>query len=93
MADFDKKDEEVRHEIAEWFVEGVRRGATHMLVVRDSMTDETIHPYVMPDEEVLKRYHLYQSDKTFEVVEIYSLAIDMVQQIAEERAWHMEGLH
>lgn len=93
MKNFYKKDEKEKQEIAEWFVDGVSRGATHMLIVHDALTDEIIHPYVMADEEAWSRYNLYRSVDTFEVIEIYCLAIDMKQQLIEERAWHMEGLH
>lgn len=91
MGYLEEKSQEAKDQIAEWFREGVRRGATHMFIVRDSFAFEDYHVYVLADEDAEKKYILYSSDGDHAVMEIYSLAIDMDFQLSEKRAWHMNG--
>lgn len=91
MEIFYKKDEEVKKKITEWFKDGVSRGATHLFVVRDNMAWEDYHVYVLQDERIREKYELYGANGDHTVMEIYSLTINMEEQLNEEHSWHMEG--
>jgi hypothetical protein len=71
-----------------WFEEGLRRGATHLIVVCDTFSREDFPVYVMPGEssrEVAARYHGVEMHG---VHEVYRLSLDKASQLAERRALH-----
>ena len=74
--------------VREWFDEGVRQGAGHMLVIYDAH-DYTNYPkYVMPLEDVQMAYKEIHGYRMRSVVEVYNLSFDREEQLAEERALH-----
>lgn len=90
-----------KEEIRGWFETGKEMSATHMLVVCDEYDYECYPVYVFADEETAKKY----SDKTGtaqeiyaqvhrknmqHVMEVYSLAKSMEEQLNEYRAMHFD---
>lgn len=70
-------------EIAAWFDEGVRKGATHMLVVCDTYDWEDYPIYVMPNESARLKYEEYLKGQHSmqKVMEVYSLKRDKDEQL------------
>lgn len=85
----EEKSKKTKEQIAEWFREGARRGATHMFIVRDNFALEDYKVYVLADEDAEKKHILYGSGGDHTVMEIYSISIDMDFQLKERRAWHI----
>ena len=80
-----------KEDISQWFDEGVKKGATHMLVVTDTFDYEDYPKYVMSGEDPRARYKEYldgtHSMQT--VMEVYCLKQDVItkeSQLAEKRA-------
>ena len=72
-----------------WLEEGIRLGATHVLIVCDTFTYEDDPVYVMPDE-IPKRVHEEISSMAMtKVMEIYDLSKDLETQLAQKRAWSL----
>lgn len=76
-------------EINQWFDDGVKRGATHMIVVCDTF-DHTDYPvYVMPGTDAREEFQRHQSNMQ-RVMEVYSLKQDKAKQLTEHRAFHFD---
>ena len=81
-----------REDISRWFDDGVRRGATHLIVVCDTFDHEDFPVYVMPGEdsrEVAGKHDDYS--KMLRVMEVYALRRDKQSQLAEFRAYHLDS--
>ena len=79
-----------REEISEWFDEGVRQGATHMVVVCDTFAYEDYPVYVKPTENVYDVYDKNGGDKgendnMQRVMEVYDLRADKAEQVNATR--------
>ena len=46
--------------------------------------------YVMPGEDVREKIDAYNGDDMQEVIEVYSMKLDIEQQLDEHRAFHIE---
>lgn len=71
-----------RETIARWFDEGVKQGATHMIVACDTFDHGDFPHYVMPGQdarEVAKPYN--NPDKMLRLMEIYDLRRPRDQQV------------
>jgi len=80
-----------RKDISEWFDEGKKQKATHMIVVCDTFDHEDFPVYVKKDEDVRKRVLEYSdSNKMSRVMEVYSLKMPKQAQLDEERAFHLD---
>lgn len=77
-------------EIARWFQDGVKQGATHMIVVCDTYDWEDFHVYVMPTEDVHEKYAEHDGKNIEKIMEVYSLSQDMDAQLNEHRAFHFD---
>ena len=79
-----------REDIEQWFKEGVRQGATHMVVVCDTFDWEDFPVYVEPGKnprDVFAEHHEKNMEK---VMEVYSLKMPMEDQLNEHRAFHFD---
>lgn len=79
-----------RTQLEQWFDEGVRQGATHMVVVCDTFDYDDYPVYVMPDgdknaREVAEQYRGKNMQK---VMEVYDLQMDKAMQMREVRTFH-----
>lgn len=80
-----------RDEIREWLERGKAQGATHMIVACDTFNHEDYPVYVMPGDDVRKmRDEHSDPDKMSRVMEIYSYALDLEQQLAVHRAYNLD---
>ena len=74
-----------REDIARWFNEGQKQGATHMIVVCDTFDWEDYPVYVSPQENVRKK-----TAEQGKVMEVYSLSKSLNMQLNEYRAFHYD---
>lgn len=74
-----------RSMLREWFLEGVRQGATHMIVRYDSFDGEDYPEYVKGGD-VRKR-----ASKGERVMEVYALHLPFQAQARERRSFHYES--
>lgn len=79
-------------DIARWFREGVNQKATHLIVVVDEFDHEDYPVYVGPERDVTSIVQEYSAGmhSMQRIMEVYSLKMDMVGQLAEHRSWHLE---
>jgi hypothetical protein len=73
-------------EIDGWFDEGVKKGATHMIVVCDDFDYDDYPKYVMPGEDVReKSTNLGNMQR---LMEVYNLSMDKAAQMAQRRVFN-----
>ncbi len=74
--------------LSDWFDEGVRQSATHMIVVCDTFDHGDFPVYVKPDEDAHEKTEKERNGSMQRVVEVYDLRADKVAQMAEDRAFN-----
>ena len=79
-----------REDIERWFSEGVKQGATHMIVVCDTFDYEDYPVYVYPEDSVREVYDGLDGKNMQQVMEVYSLKKDKNSQLNEHRAFHFD---
>ena len=79
-----------RNDISGWFDEGVRIGATHMIVVCDTFDYEDYPVYVGNGEDVRKMFRKYNGPNMQKVMEVYKLNAGKEKQLNEHRAFHFD---
>jgi hypothetical protein len=80
-----------KQDLTSWFDEGVKQGATHMIVACDTFDYDDYPVYVRPDEDVRKREETIRNSSMQRVMEVYKL--DPAQrdaQLSEQRAFHYD---
>lgn len=78
-------------EIRAWLEAGKTARATHMIVVCDTFDHEDYPAYVKTGVDVRALVdQLNNPAKMSRVMEVYSYALDLESQLAEQRAWHIE---
>lgn len=75
-----------RSEISEWFDEGLKKGATHMIVVCDTFDYDDYPKYVMPDEHV--REMAANLGEMQKLMEVYNLELNKREQLDQPRAFN-----
>lgn len=85
-------------ELSSWFDDGVKQGATHMIVACDTFDWEDYPAYVTPEQNVIevlhKEYNFTAEQGQGElknmqkVMEVYDLRMDKQAQLNERRAFH-----
>ncbi len=79
-----------KDDLGRWFDEGVKKKATHMVVVCDTFDGSDYPVYVMPGEdalEVASRYR-WNDEKMTRVMEVYDLRLDKQAQLDAERSFN-----
>jgi len=70
-----------KNDLRRWFKQGVKNGATHMIVVCDTFDHDDYPVYVSPQEDV----HVIEKEKSGasmqKVMEVYNLKLPMDKQI------------
>ena len=66
-----------KQEISEWFDDGIKQGATHMICVCDTYDHEDYPAYVKPGQDVKLWVKHYSGDMQ-RVMEVYSLKMDKI---------------
>ena len=75
-----------RKEISEWFDEGIKQEATHMLIVCDGWDYEDYPVYVKSIEEAQKKAK--NPGEMKRVMEVYKLSMDKENQLNEHRSFN-----
>lgn len=76
-----------KEEIKNWIKYGQEQGATHMIVACDTFDWEDYPVYVMPNEDVHKKYDQYNGPNMQKVMEVYNLQKDIEKQLGQYRAF------
>ena len=79
-----------KQEISQWFDEGVKQGATHMIVVCDTYDHEDYPVYVLSGQDAKEKANRCASENMQCVMECYNLTLDKQTQLAERRSQHYE---
>lgn len=80
-------------QISAWFDDGLRLGATHLLIVCDLDSWEDSPKFVRKGQSVRRIVVELNRKDGQQVIEIYHLAMSKEKQLAERRAWHFEHSH
>lgn len=80
-----------RQDISDWFDEGVRTRATHMIVVCDEFDMDDYPIYVSSGQNVREVSKKYADTSLQRVMEVYALHMDKSSQLREWRAFHYES--
>jgi hypothetical protein len=75
-------------DLREWFQDGVKEGATHMIVVVDGYDHDDFPVFVTPEENSREIAKNYDGVGDYRIMEVYDLRIDMEAQLLERRAFH-----
>lgn len=76
-----------KEDIRNWIKSGQEQGATHMIVVCDTFDWEDYPVYVMPTDDVRKKYDHYNGPNMQKVMEVYNLSKDIDKQLGQYRAF------
>lgn len=79
-----------REEIKEWLQRGKEQEATHMLVVCDTFDHEDYPVFVLPGEDVRAEYDKYNGKDMQRVMEVYSYARSLDEQLAATRVFNFD---
>jgi hypothetical protein len=80
-----------KQDITSWFDEGVKQGATHMIVACDTFDHDDYPVYVKPGEDVRKCEDRILKSPMQRVMEVYKLdPTRRDTQLAEFRAFHYD---
>lgn len=79
-----------REEIREWLERGKAEGATHMIVVCDTFDHEDYPVFVKKGEDVRKVHAEYNGQNMQRVMEVYSYAKDLEEQLAAPRVHNFD---
>jgi len=78
-----------REEIEDWFKEGKKEKATHMIVVCDTFDYEDYPVYAHGDAECMEKYKANNNENMQRVMEVYDLRKDMKEQLNENRVFNL----
>ena len=76
-----------KEKIISWIARGQKQCATHMIVVCDTYDWEEHPVYVMPSEDVHKKFDEFNGQNMQKVMEVYNLQKDIDKQISQCRAF------
>ena len=77
-----------REQIKQWFQEGKEGGATHMITLYRRDWFREFRVFVKPEEDVKEIFQHWEDQD--QVMEVYSLSMDMESQLNETRAFHLD---
>lgn len=77
------------HEISGWFDQGIKQGATHMLIVCDTFDYDDYPIYIMPGEDAREKASSIISQHDMQdLMEVYNLSQDKQTQMDEHRVFN-----
>ncbi|MFJ7982297.1 hypothetical protein ACIQ1D_18725 [Lysinibacillus xylanilyticus] len=76
------------NDIGRWLEEGKMKGATHVIVARDTWDNENYPVYVLPSDDVKEVVDGY-AKKQDRVEEVYNLSMDIEEQLSSTRAMNL----
>ena len=77
-----------KHEIKQWLDEGIKKKATHCIIVCDTFNYEDYPVYVMPAQSSREIAEQYNSSAMQKVMEVYDLRKDIFEQLGQERVFN-----
>lgn len=78
-----------RSDITQWVFEGKQTlGCTHVIIVCDDFSYEDYPVQVMEDQDIEKEMKKYTFKNMQRIMEVYSMRMDLAEQIKEIRAYH-----
>lgn len=77
-----------KHDISRWFLAGVAKKATHMIVVCDTFDHDDYPVYVGTCQDVRRVEADYNGKNMQRVMEVYNMSADMETQLAQKRAFN-----
>lgn len=79
-----------KNDIRNWLEEGIKKGATHCIVMCDQWEYEDFPVYIMPGEDAKKKAKIYNQPYPCpqRLQEVYNLKMDIEKQLSEERSIH-----
>ncbi len=79
-----------KKDLARWFDEGVKKHATHMIVVCDTFdyNDYPVYVWAGQDAREVASEYQWNDRKMTRVMEVYDLRRDRDEQLAEERVFN-----
>ena len=75
-----------KEDIRYWFLDGVCRKATHMIVVCDTYDYSDYPVYVLRSENIKDEIRKRDGVNMQKIMEVYNLSMDMENQLSEFRA-------
>lgn len=79
-----------RDDIHRWLDEGIRMGATHVIVACDTFDRDNYPVYVKSGQSVVAEVTRVRGESMQEVDEVYDLSRALKPQLEEGRAFHPE---
>ncbi len=76
------------NDVRKWLVAAKDAGATHVIIVRDTFSNEDWPVDVTADQDVRMVYQMYEGHVMHRVLEVYRMDLDLEEQLAERRAMH-----
>jgi hypothetical protein len=77
-----------KDDLRQWFNEGLRLGATHMIVVCDTFDYDDYPVYVMPGEDAAEKAVEYAQRSMQKVMEVYKIALGEKQVDGTDRVFN-----
>jgi len=77
-----------RNELSDWFDEGLKEKATHMIVVCDTYDYEDYPVFVSANEDVREIEKEHKGKSMQMIMEVYNLSMNKEEQIAAVRAFN-----
>lgn len=75
--------------ISEWFDQGVKQGATHLLIVWDTFDHDDYPVFANGDEDALAQHDAHDGKNMQRVVEVYDLREDKDAQLHLHRVMRL----
>ena len=79
-----------KEELRKVILQGRNSGSTHVIIVWDQFDGENYPVYVRPDQDVKKVAELYDGVNMQKIDEVYSMSLDLEDQLEEHRTFHYE---
>lgn len=78
-------------DIRKWFLEGVEKNATHMIIYRNLSDGHYEKIFIFEGENPMKIYDDHNDELNYLAFEVYSLKQDMEKQLKEELSLHFDS--
>ncbi len=77
-----------KEDISSWFDDGLKQGATHMIIVCDTYDWDDYPVYILKDEKIKHREKEYDGINMQKIMEVYNLSLVKEGQLNESRAFN-----